>query len=180
MDIFAIDSPTVNVNGNLQNPTVDDVFDQIPEVRFETGNEFNLNFFDNPDDSNTLGGYSDPGSVESASIGSPPPTNKSYGGNNGGVTDGNATFQLCQATALKCGKFNRWLFLLLLLLRLSLGDVRLDCMLINLHNEQAGQSRTRCGDVGIHEGNRSKRFSLRHTISFRCEIILFTLIDFLR
>lgn len=104
MDIFAIDSPTVNTS--LQNTTVDDVFDQIPEVRFETGNEFNLNFFDNPDDSNTLGGYSDPGSVESASIGSPPPTNKNYGGNNVG-TDGNVAFQMCQATTLKCGKFNR-------------------------------------------------------------------------
>lgn len=114
MDIFTIDS--ASVNSSLQNASAtvdDDVFDQIPEVSFEAGREFNLNFFDNPDDSNTLGGYSDPGSVESTSIGSPPSI-KHFGGNhnnnnnNGnGIDNNNGTsFQLCQTPALsniKCG-----------------------------------------------------------------------------
>ena len=71
MDIFKIESTSLNTN--LQNSVVDNAADQIPEVSFDGGPEFNLNFFDNPDDSNTQGGFSDPGSVESTSIGSPPP-----------------------------------------------------------------------------------------------------------
>lgn len=116
MDIFTIDSASVNSSLQNNSATVDDdVFDQIPEVSFEAGREFNLNFFDNPDDSNTLGGYSDPGSVESASIGSPPPI-KHFGGNNNNINNNNngngidnnngASFQLCQTPALsniKCG-----------------------------------------------------------------------------
>lgn len=53
--------------------------DVIPEVCFDAGAEFNLNFFDTPaaDDSNTQGGFSDAGSVEDSTVGSicgsPPP-----------------------------------------------------------------------------------------------------------
>lgn len=54
--------------------------DAIPEVCFDAGAEFNLNFFDTPaaDDSNTQGGFSDAGSIEESTIdsicGSPPPS----------------------------------------------------------------------------------------------------------
>lgn len=73
MDIFQIDA--TRLNSNRTNGTIidDSVNDHIPEVRFDGGAEFNLNFFDNPDDSNTQGGYSDPGSVESTIGSSPPP-----------------------------------------------------------------------------------------------------------
>lgn len=53
--------------------------DAIPEVCFDAGAEFNLNFFDTPaaDDSNTQGGFSDAGSIEESNgsiCGSPPPS----------------------------------------------------------------------------------------------------------
>lgn len=72
MDIFHIETTslrTTRTNGAI----IDDTNDQIPQVSFDGGPEFNLNFFESPDDSNT--GYSDPGSVDStvgASL-SPPP-----------------------------------------------------------------------------------------------------------
>uniref|UniRef100_A0A1I8PMT9 Uncharacterized protein n=1 Tax=Stomoxys calcitrans TaxID=35570 RepID=A0A1I8PMT9_STOCA len=37
----------------------------LPEVRFDAHADFNLHFFDTPEDSSTQGGFSDPGSVES-------------------------------------------------------------------------------------------------------------------
>lgn len=67
MDVFHIESSSINSS------LVDDVDNDITEVSFDAGSEFNLNFFDTPDDSNTQGGYSDPGSVDSASICSTPP-----------------------------------------------------------------------------------------------------------
>lgn len=57
--------------------------DVIPEVCFDAGAEFNLNFFDTPaaDDSNTQGGFSDAGSLEESTVGSicgsPPPSSAS-------------------------------------------------------------------------------------------------------
>lgn len=72
MDIFHIETAslgTTRTNGVI----LDDVTnDQIPQVSFDGGPEFNLNFFDSPDDSNT--GYSDPGSVDSTLEPSSPPT----------------------------------------------------------------------------------------------------------
>lgn len=119
MDVYttAIDSTKITQNA----VNADDVFVQIPEVSFEAGREFDLNFFDNAEDSNTLGGYSDPGSVESTSIESPPPSvasallhnfTNSHGladdCGNGRPNDGNTSFQLCQTASLnhiKCGMF---------------------------------------------------------------------------
>lgn len=71
MDIFQIEASTLNLNrtSDIVNTVVDDdddnTSDPLPEVSFDRGPEFNLNFFDNRDDSNTQGGYSNPGSVES-------------------------------------------------------------------------------------------------------------------
>lgn len=71
MDIFHIE--TASLSATRTNAIIDDSPDQIPQVSFDGGPEFNLNFFDSPDDSNT--GYSDPGSVDSTAGGasSPPP-----------------------------------------------------------------------------------------------------------
>lgn len=46
--------------------------DLVAQVNCDPSPEFNLNFFDTPDES-TQGGFSDPGSVESNSVCSPPP-----------------------------------------------------------------------------------------------------------
>lgn len=64
MDIFHIETASLSTNRS-NGATVLDVGtdDQLPQVSFDGGPEFNLNFFDSPDDSNT--GYSDPGSVDS-------------------------------------------------------------------------------------------------------------------
>lgn len=72
MDVFHIDS-------NISSSLVDDGTsgpDDITEVRFDAHSEFNLIFFDTPDDSTTQGGFSNPDSVESiGSIApSPPPS----------------------------------------------------------------------------------------------------------
>ena len=72
MDVFQIDT---NISSNLVDTAVDSgsLNDDITEVCFDTHSEFNLNFFDTPDDS-TNQGFSDPDSVESiASISSTPP-----------------------------------------------------------------------------------------------------------
>lgn len=70
MDVFHIDS-------NISSSLVDDGTsgtDDITEVRFDAHSEFNLIFFDTPDDSTTQGGFSNPDSVESiGSIASSPP-----------------------------------------------------------------------------------------------------------
>lgn len=69
MDIFKIEPGSLS--GNLD--SVDNTeTDLIPEVSFDAGAEFNLNFFDTPEDSNTQGGFSNPESVESVSASSPP------------------------------------------------------------------------------------------------------------
>lgn len=76
MDIFQIDASTaLSLNRTNGASTIIDenTSDHLPEVSFDAGPEFNLNFFDNPDDSNTQGGYSDPGSVESTIASSSPP-----------------------------------------------------------------------------------------------------------
>lgn len=76
MDIFQIDASTaLSLNRTNGAATIIDenTSDHLPEVSFDAGPEFNLNFFDNPDDSNTQGGYSDPGSVESTIASSSPP-----------------------------------------------------------------------------------------------------------
>lgn len=70
MDVFHIES------SNISSSLVDAVADgDITEVSFDAHSEFNLNFFDTPDDSiQTQGGYSEPPSVESTtSLSSTPP-----------------------------------------------------------------------------------------------------------
>ncbi|KAL3275032.1 hypothetical protein HHI36_019804 [Cryptolaemus montrouzieri] len=67
MDVFKIEP---SLNGNIGSaPSPDKI---KPEISFDAGSEFNLSFFDTPDDSNTQG-FSDPGSVGSTSASSPPP-----------------------------------------------------------------------------------------------------------
>lgn len=67
MDVFKIDqSLSANV-GNAPPPEK-----LTADVSFDAGSEFNLSFFDPPEDSNTQG-FSDPGSVGSTSAPSPPP-----------------------------------------------------------------------------------------------------------
>lgn len=64
MDIFHIETASLGT-ARTNSAIIDDVTnDRIPQVSFDGGPEFNLSFFDSPDDSNT--GYcSDPGSVDS-------------------------------------------------------------------------------------------------------------------
>lgn len=57
-------------NGNNNNNSSKEL---VAQVNCDPSAEFNLNFFDTPDDSSTQGGFSDPGSVESNSVCSPPP-----------------------------------------------------------------------------------------------------------
>jgi nuclear receptor subfamily 1 group D protein 3 len=76
MNVYKIE-PTAGIKTNLADVSgieSDDLHEV--NVSFDAGSEFNLNFFDTPEDSNTQPVFSDPGSVESASIGSPPPTTK--------------------------------------------------------------------------------------------------------
>lgn len=69
MDVFKIEP------GSLHRETVltsSESPDLNPEVSFDAGSEFNLDFFDNPDEnSNTGQGFSDPGSVDSLAPSSP-------------------------------------------------------------------------------------------------------------
>lgn len=67
MDVFKIDQ---SLSGNLGSAPSPDKIN--PEVSFDAGQEFNLCFFDNPEDSSTQG-FSDPGSVGSTTASSPPP-----------------------------------------------------------------------------------------------------------
>ncbi|GLV42694.1 Ecdysone-induced protein 78C [Carabus blaptoides fortunei] len=69
MDVFKVEPLT----GNIGSPPPADKIS--PEVSFDAGSEFNLSFFDQPEDSSTQG-FSDPGSVGSASASSPPPHNQ--------------------------------------------------------------------------------------------------------
>ncbi|XP_017474482.1 PREDICTED: ecdysone-induced protein 78C-like [Rhagoletis zephyria] len=60
------------INGN---DDCDDEDDPLPEVSFDANSDFNLHFFDTPDDSSTQGAFSDAGSLESdAYATSSPPT----------------------------------------------------------------------------------------------------------
>lgn len=68
MDVFKIDQ---TLSGNLGSaPSPDKI---TPEVSFDAGSEFNLSFFDQPTEDSSTQGFSDPGSVGSASASSPPP-----------------------------------------------------------------------------------------------------------
>ncbi|XP_075228918.1 ecdysone-induced protein 78C-like [Lycorma delicatula] len=66
MDVFKVDRALAPSLGSAPPPDKLDL-----EVSFDAGSEFNLSFFDQPED--TQGGFSDPGSVGSASASSPPP-----------------------------------------------------------------------------------------------------------
>ncbi|CAG9839296.1 unnamed protein product [Diabrotica balteata] len=66
MDVFKIDQ---SLSGNLgSSPTSEKINQQ--DISFEAGSEFNLCFFDTPEDTQ---GFSDPSSVGSTTNGSPPP-----------------------------------------------------------------------------------------------------------
>lgn len=114
MDIFKIE-PGSSISANLTS-IIDDECDRLPEVNFDAGSEFNLRFFNAPDDSNTLGGFSDAGSVDESSLRSPSPSINNDSNNCGGnliepfVSDGIGQFQIVQPPALvhiKAGKFSR-------------------------------------------------------------------------
>lgn len=65
MDVFQIDSS--NISSSIVDADLDpSVTDEITEVKFESHSEFDLNFFDTPDDSMTQGAFSNPNSVESS------------------------------------------------------------------------------------------------------------------
>ena len=71
MDVFKIDqSLTVGLGST---PAPDSL---TPEVSFNAGSEFNLSFFDGPEENSTQG-FSDHGSVGSASTSPPPPVTSS-------------------------------------------------------------------------------------------------------
>nr|CAD7260570.1 unnamed protein product [Timema shepardi] len=67
MDVFKIDQ---SLSANLGNAPLPEKL--TAEVTFDAGSEFNLCFFDPPEDTSTQG-FSDPGSVGSTSASSPPP-----------------------------------------------------------------------------------------------------------
>lgn len=84
MDVFKIDQQigsslvdaiVINsINANNNNHSLHNGNKElVAQVNCDPSAEFNLNFFDTPDDSSTQGGFSDPGSVESNSVCSPPP-----------------------------------------------------------------------------------------------------------
>ncbi|XP_026475355.1 ecdysone-induced protein 78C-like [Ctenocephalides felis] len=69
MDVFKIEPESLHRETVL---TSSESPDLNPEVSFDAGSEFNLDFFDNPDEnSNTGQGFSDPGSVDSLAPSSP-------------------------------------------------------------------------------------------------------------
>ncbi|KAJ9580406.1 hypothetical protein L9F63_003930, partial [Diploptera punctata] len=67
MDVFKIDQ---SLSANLGSAPPPEKL--TAEVTFDAGSEFNLSFFDTPEDNSTQG-FSDPGSVGSTSASSPPP-----------------------------------------------------------------------------------------------------------
>lgn len=112
MDIFKIE-PGSSISANITN-IIDDTCDQLPEVNFDAGSEFNLRFFNAPDDSNTQGGFSDAGSVDESSVRSPSPSINNDSNNCGGnlieqfVGGGIGQFQIIQPPVLvniKSGEF---------------------------------------------------------------------------
>lgn len=68
MDVYKVDRALTTGLGSAPQPPPDKI---DLAVSFDAGSEFNLSFFDRPED--TQGGFSDPGSVGSASVSSPPP-----------------------------------------------------------------------------------------------------------
>lgn len=62
MDVFHMDSTSIS---SSMMDAEGSAGDETNEVKFEAHSEFDLNFFDTPDDSTTHGGYS-PHSVESS------------------------------------------------------------------------------------------------------------------
>ncbi len=108
MDIFKIE-PGSSISANITN-IIDDTCDRLPEVNFDAGSEFNLHFFNAPDDSNTQGGFSDAGSVDESSVRSPSPSLNNNDSNNcggnlieqfvGGGNGGIGQFQIIQPPAL--------------------------------------------------------------------------------
>lgn len=74
MDIFQIDGAGLSLSRANSAISIDEnASDPLPEVSFDRGPEFNLNFFESREDSNTQGGYSDLGSVESIPESTSPP-----------------------------------------------------------------------------------------------------------
>lgn len=69
MDVFHIDSSSISSTMLDADPSV---VDEITEVKFES-QEFDLNFFDTPDDSMTQAAFSNPNSVESSLSPTPEP-----------------------------------------------------------------------------------------------------------
>ncbi|KYQ58690.1 hypothetical protein ALC60_02338 [Trachymyrmex zeteki] len=68
MDVFKLDQ---SLSAGLGSAPAPDTL--TPEVSFDAGSEFNLSFFDGPEENSTQG-FSDPGSVGSASASPPPGT----------------------------------------------------------------------------------------------------------
>ncbi|XP_050074231.1 ecdysone-induced protein 78C [Anopheles maculipalpis] len=67
MDIYSLDT-----SGTGLSPSLAKIDEDLAEVNFDTGSEFNLHFFDTPEDSNTQSGFSDHESSESAARDTPP------------------------------------------------------------------------------------------------------------
>lgn len=67
MDVFQIDSSSISSTSLIDS--------EITEVKFETSDSFDLNFFDTPDDSLTQVAFSNPNSVESSTSPTPEPSN---------------------------------------------------------------------------------------------------------
>uniref|UniRef100_A0A182KG66 Uncharacterized protein n=1 Tax=Anopheles christyi TaxID=43041 RepID=A0A182KG66_9DIPT len=67
MDIYSLDP-----SGTGLSPSLAKIDEDLAEVSFDTGSEFNLHFFDTPEDSNTQSGFSDHESSESAARDTPP------------------------------------------------------------------------------------------------------------
>lgn len=68
MDVYQLDSPTDGLSSSLVKLDED-----LADMSFDAGSEFNLHFFDTPEDSNTQSGLSDHDeSVESSSRETPP------------------------------------------------------------------------------------------------------------
>lgn len=70
MDVFHIDSSSIS--STMVDPETS-IVDEITEVKFDAHSEFDLNFFDTPDDSMTQAAFSNPNSVESSTSPTPEP-----------------------------------------------------------------------------------------------------------
>lgn len=70
MDVFQIDSSSIS--STMVDPETVTV-EEITEVKFEAHSEFDLNFFDTPDDSMTQAAFSSPNSVDSSTSPTPEP-----------------------------------------------------------------------------------------------------------